>query len=866
MLNIIGKLIDSNEKQLKRLWPAVAEINNRELQVKALTDSELIAKTAEFKNVVRGELDGRTDRKSIRAVLDKILPEAFAVCREAIRRTLNERAFDVQLLAAIVLHEGKIAEQKTGEGKTQASAIALYLNALTGLGVHMVTVNDYLARRDAGWYGRALNFLGLSVGCIVQQEASFILDPAYRNDGQVDERLAHLRPTDRKSAYAADITFGTNSEFGFDYLRDNMAVELPQMVQRGQIFAVVDEVDFALIDEARTPLIISQPAEESTDKYVQFSKLVEKFIPKTDYVVDEKARTANITSLGISKVETWLGIDNLYEKDFETVHHLEQALKAKVIFHRDQDYVVKDGEVMIVDEFTGRLMPGRRYSEGLHQAIEAKEGVAVQRESKTLAAISLQNYFRKYGKLAGMTGTAVTEAEEFFKIYKLEVVVIPPNRPLARRDENDLIFKSERAKWQAVMYDIEECRKRGQPVLVGTTSIEKNELLRDFLNRKGIEHEVLNAKQHEREALIFAQAGRFGAVTIATNMAGRGVDIKLGGEPTDPAEKEKVMGLGGLRVIGTERHEARRIDNQLRGRSGRQGEPGSTRFYLSLQDDLMRRFGGDQVGALMSRFGLEENIPLEHGLVSRSIESAQKRVEGYNFDARKHLVDFDDVLNKQREIIYTLRRRILSGTLETESSAGRGDIQGETAEKPAAGTTFKDWLLGKISPYAEGLDQVWVKREKGFGPLLWSAVLKQVALPAIDMLWMEHLTTMEDLREGIGLRGYGGRDPLVEYKNEGHKLFEKLVGEIYATIANRMLNMESELSSQEPSPARQPSRRLVYEHKTPELGVADEAREIEQATIRRQGDKVGRNDPCPCGAKHSDGRSVKYKHCHGRGV
>lgn len=842
MLRLLGKLLDSNEKQLNKLWPLVKRINELEPEMKSLSDGQLKAKTAQFREAL----------KAGQATLKDLLPEAFAVGREAIYRTLGERAFDVQLLAGIILHQGKIAEQRTGEGKTHAAALALYLNALAGKGVHLITVNDYLARRDAGWYGQALHLLGLSVGCIIHDQA-FILDPSYRAGEQIDERLAHLKPVAKKEAYEACVTYGTNSEFGFDYLRDNMAWERAEAVQRGHYFAIVDEVDFALIDEARTPLIISAPAEESTEKYYKFAKLAEKLVAKTDYTVDEKSKTANLTSLGIAKVENWLGVLNLYEQDFETLRHIEQALRAKVLFHRDRNYVVsskgesasggKDGEVIIVDEFTGRLKPGHRYSEGLHQAIEAKEGCSVQRESKTLASISFQNYFRRYKKLAGMTGTAVTEAEEFYRIYGLEVVIVPTHRPMIRKDENDLIYKTERAKWQAVLHDVEDCHRRGQPVLIGTTSIEKNELLDDLLKRKGIRHEVLNAKQHEREALIFREAGKKDAVTVATNMAGRGVDIKLGGDAATEKEKKEVIVLGGLRVIGTERHEARRIDNQLRGRAGRQGEPGSSRFYISLKDDLMRLFGGDQVKALMDRFGLEEDIPLEHGMVSKSIEQAQKKVEGHNFDLRKHLVEYDDVMNKQREIIYNLRQRVL------EASAG---------SDPSFYGSFREWFLKKLLPYGEKVEEVWQRREKEMGEA-WRAVVKHTALKAIDVLWVEHLTTLEDLREGIGLRGYGGRDPLVEYKNEAHKLFEKLVGDIYATVADRLVSLDAEAAERESSRTTAPRERLVYHHQEPELGLAQEGQEVRRETYRRAGKKVGRNDPCPCGS------GKKYKKCHGAG-
>lgn len=833
---MLSGLLDSNEKQLKKLWPLVAEINAREPEIKVLTDEQLRAKTVEFRERLT------TNHYS----LDTILPEAFAICREAIYRTVGERAFDVQLLAGIVLHQGKITELKTGEGKTHAATFALYLNALTGRGVHMVTVNDYLARRDAGWYGRALHFLGLSVGCIISQEQQFLLDPTYAAVGVEDERLAHLRPADRKSAYLADVTYGTNNEFGFDYLRDNSTTaDTAQEAQRGHYFAIVDEVDFALIDEARTPLIISGPGEEATAKYYDFAQLTEKLINKTDFAVDEKLRTANLTEIGVAKIEKWLGVENLYEKDFQTVHHIEQALKAKTLFHRDRDYMVKDGEIIIVDEFTGRPMFGKRYSEGLHQAIEAKEGLKVQQESKTYATTSFQNYFRMYKKLAGMTGTAVTEAEEFYHIYKLDVVVIPTNRPMVRRDLPDLVYKTESAKWQAVVGDIEERHQKGQPVLVGTTSIEKNELLGRFLEHKNIRFQILNAKNHEKEAGILALAGQRGAVTIATNMAGRGVDIKLG---------EGVVALGGLHVVGTERHEARRIDNQLRGRAGRQGDPGSSRFYLSLQDDLMRLFGGDSVRNLMDRFGFEENIPIEHPLVSRSIEQAQKKVEGNNFDMRKRVVEYDDVLNKQREIIYALRKRIMQLGVVPMVMVGGDQGAGEGAQP------LNEWFLAKLLPFSENLETIWLQYEAEMKEG-WYLVVRQAALAALDTLWMEHLTTIEDLREGIGLRGYAGTDPVVIYKKEAHQLFRNLLDEIYAAIAERLTKLHAEVEA--PS-----QHQLHYVHESvssPSIsgplafsgGGSGGAEEV-GTTYHRQSPKVGRNDPCPCGS------GKKYKKCHGK--
>ncbi len=832
-MKLLSKFLDSNERELKKLQPLVDEINSLEPEIKKLSDAQLRAKTPELQKRFNG-----ADNKHL--VFDKTLPMAFAVGREAIWRTVGERAFDVQLMAAIALHQGKVAEQKTGEGKTHAAALALYLNALTGKNCHLVTVNDYLARRDAGWYGQALHFLGLSVGCICQEQKSYIYDPEYTDESQTDKRLAHLKPVSRKEAYAADITYGTNNEFGFDYLRDNMVVDTSQTVQRGHHFAIVDEVDSALIDEARTPLIISAPAEEAVAKYHDFARLAGKLVRKTDYVMDEKAKTVNLTELGIRKVERMLGVDNLYEKDFGTIHHIEAALKAKTLFAKDRDYVIKEGQVLIVDEFTGRLMLGRRYSEGLHQAIEAKEGVEIQKESKTMATISFQNYFRMYEKLAGMTGTAATEAEEFAKIYELDVVVIPTNEPMVRRDNPDVVYKTERAKFQAVVAEIEECQRRGQPVLVGTTSVEKNELLDKLLARKGVAHEMLNAKNHEREAQIISQAGRVGAVTVATNMAGRGVDIKLGGDPAQEDEYEKVKSLGGLHVIGTERHESRRIDNQLRGRAGRQGDPGSSRFFVSLQDDLMRIFGGEQVARLMDRLGVDENVPIEARLVSKSLETAQKRVEGHNFDIRKRLVEYDDVMNRQREIVYRMRERVL-------------EFQG-------ARDTFRPWFLEKISSYIEDGEGKWEAKEKEIGAEVFEQVVRRVALQTIDVLWVEHIDTLDDLRKGIGLRGYAAKDPLVEYKREAREMFERLMNEIWGSIADRVFKVEVR-KTPTAAPARQPQQ-LIYQRPKLEIGVKQETAELQARQTQQAksqpiavGEKPGRNDPCPCGS------NKKYKKC-----
>ena len=671
MFNFLGKLLDSNEKELTRTRKIVEKINVLESDVKHLKDAGFTKKTAEFR-----------ERLASGTVLDDLIPESFALVREASLRSIGQRHFDVQMIAAIALHSGKIAEQKTGEGKTLSAIPALYLNAITGRGVHLVTVNDYLARRDAGWMGPIFHLLGLKTSAIISEQ-SFLYDPEFDDPTADDWRLKHLRPISRNDAYRADITYGINSEFGFDYLRDNMVSELSQVVQREYHYAVVDEVDSVLIDEARTPHIISAPDTEATHAYYDYAKIVDKLNRETDFIIDEKLRTAHLTDHGIMKVEKMLGIDNIYEKDFEVVHHIEAALKARTLFTREKDYIVKDGQVIIVDEFTGRLLVGRRFSEGIHQAIEAKENVVIQQESKTLATVSLQNYFRMYEKLAGMTGTAATEAEEFHKIYNLDVVVVPTHRPMIRKDYSDSVYKTPRAKYAAIVEDIISCNKRGQPVLVGTTSIDKNEIISEFLDRKGIPHNVLNAKNHTGEAMIIREAGKKGAVTVATNMAGRGVDIILGGSRHEKWEvtsesmwgkeehdwkktHDEILGLGGLHVIGTERHESRRIDNQLRGRAGRQGDPGTSRFFVSLEDDIMRLFGGDQVARLMTIFKLPEDVPLEHPMVSKAIEQAQVKVEGFHFDSRKHLVDYDDVLNKQREIVYRRRRKILEGERQKE--------------------------------------------------------------------------------------------------------------------------------------------------------------------------------------------------------
>lgn len=903
MLRVFSKLIDVNERELNRLGKVVEEINSLEKRIKKLKKKDFVKKTKEFKKrVEKGE-----------ALFD-ILPEAFALAREASWRAIGLRPYDVQLMAAIALFEGKVAEQKTGEGKTLSAVLPLYLHALSGKGAHLVTVNDYLARRDAGWNGPIFGLLGLSVGSIVQEMKSFIYDPEFEDKSHGDERLAHLKPVERKEAYEADITYGTNNEFGFDYLRNNMVQDLSQMVQRGHNYAIIDEVDSVLIDEARTPLIISAPDTEPTDKYYKFAELVGKLNSDTDFTVDEKSKSASLTEHGIARVEKILGVDNLYEKDYESIHHIENALRAKTLYLRDRDYVVKDDKVTIVDEFTGRLMFGRRWSDGLHQAVEAKEAVQIQQESKTLATISFQNYFRMYSVLAGMTGTAATEAEEFKKIYDLDVVVVPTNEPMVREDRSDMVYKTLRAKYGAIVKEIEEKYKKGQPVLVGTTSIEKNEIIDEYLKRKKISHNVLNAKNHEREAMIIAEAGNPGAVTVATNMAGRGVDIILGGTPPDmppgmdrekhektkgyqkwKEEHKKVIKAGGLHVVGTERHEARRVDNQLRGRSGRQGDPGSSRFFLSLEDDLMRIFGGEQIGSLMERLKLPEDQPIENKLVSRAIEQAQVKVEGFHFDARKRLVEFDDVANQQRDIVYKLRKRIL----ETE------DVKGEVLEKLEhqidrilllstsaedekidyekivvslldiipLDDTSKEAIKKQLDKLVEKDDiakflkkvlaDVHKAREKQVGEKVMRQIEKFAYLGAIDHLWIDHIDHIDGLREAITLRAYGQRDPLIEFKNEAYELFEGLMDRMDEELAHRIFRIG--VARPQPEIPVQEARANI--DTTDMTGLAQEsAQETAKAgepafanpnkPLKAKKKKIGRNDPCWCGS------GKKWKKCH----
>jgi preprotein translocase subunit SecA len=988
MLGFLSRFVDSNDRELKRIQPFVDEINDLEPEIEALSDEEIRARfTAlrdEFRSSIvpqepshdelhhpdlerRRELAKERRKREVDAVqdgLDDLLPEVFAMTREAMRRTLGMRHFDVQLIGGIVLHQGRIAEMRTGEGKTLVAPMAAILNAIADRGVHVVTVNDYLARRDPQWMGPIFHFLGVSVGMITH-DASYVFEPGYPTN---DERLVNLRPVTRREAYAADVTYGTNNEFGFDYLRDNMVTDLAERVQRERFFGIVDEVDNILIDEARTPLIISGQAEESADLYYTFARLAPRLKERPegeeeggDYFIDLKDRAVSPTEEGIDKIERWLGVENLYDADPRLARHFEQALRAHALYKRDRDYIVKDGEIVIVDEFTGRQMPGRRWSEGLHQAIEAKEGLRVQRESVTLATITFQNYFRLYDKLAGMTGTAMTEAEEFHKIYSLEVVAIPTHRPMIRDDETDLVYRNERAKFNAVIDEIQEKTAEGRPVLVGTVSVDTSERLGEMLEKRGIKHEVLNAKFHEKESGIVAQAGRSGAVTIATNMAGRGTDILLGGNPAglasellhrrglNPAEvdhdtyeaalaeakqitdedHERVVAAGGLHIVGTSRHDSRRIDNQLRGRAGRQGDPGSSRFYLSLDDELMRRFASDRVASMMERLGLDEDSYIESGIVGKTIESAQSRVEGFNFDVRKRVVEFDDVINKQRETIYAERDKVLrnedltdtiraflaeeldeliarhiGGPNEAPGEAGLTDLLVDLGRMGIGQEHVKlDELLelrsgaavaDHLQAIAEGMLDA---RESEVGPEAWAAIERFVLLRTIDSLWVEHLTELDDMRRGIGLRGYAQQDPLNEFRKEAFQLYEELSGFIRHQVATTVFRLTI---TPQPAPAApaavplpgpgQPARgggrngtegrgpapvlsggrggqaaarsgaaapvpgRAILAGAGAGAGGAGQARPGYTPT----GQKIGRNDACWCGS------GLKYKKCHGR--
>jgi preprotein translocase subunit SecA len=999
MLGFLSRFVDSNDRELKRIQPFVDDVNDLEAEIEALSDGEIRERFAALRSQVletavpeepsedelhhpdlerRRELAKARRKRDIdvlQEALDDALPDVFAMGREAMRRTLGMRQYDEQILGGVVLHQGKIAEMKTGEGKTFLPTLAAALNALSGKGVHIVTVNDYLARRDPQWMGPVYHFLGLSVGMILGQQsdgggASYVYEPGYPT---TDERLVNLRPVTRREAYAADITYGTNNEFGFDYLRDNMVTDAAERVQRERYYGIVDEVDNILIDEARTPLIISGQAEESGDLYYTFARLVPRLKGREegaeeggDYFIDLKDKAVSPTEEGVSKIEGWVGVDNLYAADPRLARHFEQALRAHALYKRDRDYIVKEGEIIIVDEFTGRQMPGRRWSEGLHQAIEAKEGLRVQRESVTLATITFQNYFRLYDKLAGMTGTAMTEAEEFHKIYGLEVVAIPTHRPMIRDDSTDLVYRSETAKFNAVIDEIEELTAAGRPVLVGTTSVEKSERLSGMLSRRGIKHETLNAKFHEKEAPIVAQAGRSAAVTIATNMAGRGTDILLGGNPAglasellhrkglNPAEVDKatydaamaearaitdedhvrVVEAGGLHIIGTERHESRRIDNQLRGRAGRQGDPGSSRFYLSLDDELMKRFASERVASLMERLGLDEDNYIESSIVGKTIESAQSRVEGFNFDIRKRVVEFDDVINKQRETIYAERDKVLRNEDLTDTvrafldeeiddlverhlgSAGSADereqgLAGLLVELQRMGLgpdriTADDLLdlntTGAISEHIKDVaDEVLAGREAEIGPDGWATVERFVLLRTIDSLWVEHLTELDDMRRGIGLRGYAQQDPLNEFRKEAFALYEELTGLIRHGVANAILRVTFQQAPPPPGPfamagpgmaARNGARasgasgtagmRTLAAGGTA-TGTAGTAGPTGQMIGRPggvigkpgggsaggpgvqarpgytpTGAKIGRNDACWCGS------GLKYKKCHGR--
>lgn len=912
MLPFLNKFFDTNDREIKNLQLTVQKVNDLEKKMQKLKDSDFANQTATFKKrLEKGE------------TLEALLPEAFALVREASVRAIGLRHYDVQLMAATVLSRGKIAEQKTGEGKTLSAVPALYLNALTGKSVHLVTVNDYLARRDAGWMAPIFDLLGMRVASLINS-ASFLYDTEFVNEAVTDPRLTHLKTVNRKEAYQADIVYGINSEFGFDYLRDNMVQEPEQLSQRDFYFAIVDEVDSVLIDEARTPHIISAPDEAPSAKYYDYAKIVEKLSSDVDYKIDEKLRTAHLTDHGIGKIEKLFGLSNIYEQDFDTVYHLEAALKARTLFHREKDYIVKDNQVILVDEFTGRLMEGRRLSEGLHQAIEAKEGVPIQRESKTLATVSLQNYFRMYEKLSGMTGTALTEAEEFNKIYKLDVVVIPTHNSIAREDLTDAVYKTTRAKLTAVVDEVEEAHKKGQPVLIGTTAIDKNEIISEMLKRRKIKHEVLNAKNHAREAQIIARAGEKDAVTVATNMAGRGVDIILGGEVPEGKDGKKkwekmhkdVLGLGGLYVIGTERHESRRIDNQLRGRAGRQGDPGKSQFFVALDDDIMRLFGGDRISGLMSRFNMPEDVPLTHPLVSRAIEHAQVKVEGFHFDSRKHLVEYDDVLNKQREIVYQLRRKVVEANTKeknlkdevleridstiqtlitmastTESFEEAENINGKIIAEYTTIVPFDEASqkqLVKQLQQSHTADEktefltkiahdLYQKREEQMGDTTMRKVERYVMLSVIDKLWMDHLDAIDNLRQGIGLRVYAQKDPLVEYKNEAYRMFEQLMWGIDDEVVHRIFKIQvqqapthptvphthvttntpkSEISEDLQKKVDQAPHTHIHNHPHPHVHAQPTPAVSSSATSTSEKKKLGRNEPCWCGS------GKKYKRCH----
>ena len=832
-----GLFGETNARFLKEARTIVATINAKEESLKALPDEAFPAETQKLK-----------DRIEVGETLDSILPDAFALVREASRRTLGQRHYDVQLIGGIALHRGNIAEMRTGEGKTLVATLPAYLNALAGQGVHVVTVNDYLARRDAVWMGQVYSFLGLSVGVSNSQGVSFLYDPAHKQDPSENATELYkvvyefLRPASRRQAYAADITYGTNNEYGFDYLRDNLVTDATQLVQRGHFYAVVDEIDSILIDEARTPLIISSDAGESEDFYRQFADIATGLVAEEDFTVDEKRKAIALTDAGITKAESALGISNIYtEKGIKYVHHLETAVRAKALFQKDRDYVIKDGEIIIVDAFTGRMQPGRRWNEGLHQAIEAKEGVKIQKETRTAASITFQNYFRFYDKLSGMTGTGKTSEEEFRKVYGLEVIPIPTHREIKRSDKNDQIFQTEKGKWQAIAREVKARHEKGQPVLIGTISIERNELLSVYLRDAGVPHTLLNAKNHEREGELIAQAGKRGAVTVATNMAGRGIDIILGGIPATDEAKQEVRDLGGLFVLGTERHEARRIDNQLRGRAGRQGDPGETQFYVSLEDDLMRVFGSERMKAMMGRFGIAEDQPIENGMITSALENAQKKIEGFHFDARKYTLDYDNVLSHQRDIVYSRRRTMLVSRRE--------DME-----------TYLEQFIGTD----ESAQQIFAAKRAEVGDDGFFETFRRIVLFVTDNLWVEHLETMEYLRSSVGLRSYGGREPLVEYQKEGLRLFREMEASFRAQVIelSKTISLQAAQTVQA-QPIAVMSHPAMHATHVETLGkgidaaASSNAMPAPSAAPAATGDmpKVGRNDPCPCGS------GKKYKNC-----
>ncbi len=829
---------DSNTRFIATLQSEVDKINALEPQMLELSDNQFPQKTEELKKRYQ---EGES--------LDSLLPEAFALVREASKRTLGQRHYDVQLIGGMTLHKGRIAEMRTGEGKTLVATLPAYLNALTGKGVHVVTVNDYLARRDAAWMGMVYAFLGLSTGVINSLNTSYLYDPLHKHEeGDTEDALfrvqyEYLHPATRTQAYYADITYGTNNEYGFDYLRDNLAQSKENLVQRGHAYAIVDEIDSILIDEARTPLIISSESRDSESLYVQFADIARILERGTDYTVDEKMRAIQLTDMGITKAEGSLGIQNIYtEKGIKYVHHLETAVRAQALYLKDKDYVVTNGEVIIVDPFTGRLQPGRRWSEGLHQAIEAKEGATIQKETRAVASITFQNYFRFYEKISGMTGTAQTSKEELYKVYGLDVIAIPTNKEIRRIDHNDFIFQTEKGKFKALAKRVKELQDKGQPVLIGTVSIEKNELLSAHLSGEGVKHTVLNAKNHEREGEIIAEAGKRGSVVVATNMAGRGVDIKLGGPQANELQTEEIRALGGLYVLGTERHEARRIDNQLRGRAGRQGDPGETQFYVSLEDDLMRIFGSDNIKKMMGSFGIPEDQPIENKLISRAIETAQTRIEGFNFDARKYTLEYDDVMNHQRKTIYERRKAML----------------------------FSDRI--KINEYLDELKGLYPELEtlvperiKLVGEDAFYEAVRRIVLYVTDILWVEHLETMEHLRSSVNLRAYGQREPLIEYKKEGLLLFREMEQSFRDQVVNLIRTMNKEADTAPVETIRDIP--LVTSHEeTGQFGSPNTDTNSNNKAVEKKGefDGVGRNDPCPCGAKKADGAPIKYKHCHGK--